>query len=64
MKIHVDYGRCEGHGMCVTTAPDVFALDDDGVVQYAFDGHEVPAAQMKEAQFAADTCPVAALRVE
>lgn len=26
MKVHVDYDLCQGHGMCVLEAPEVFAL--------------------------------------
>jgi ferredoxin len=29
MKVIVDYDRCEGHGRCVLTAPEVFALRED-----------------------------------
>ena len=29
MRVIVDYDRCEGHGRCVLTAPDVFALGED-----------------------------------
>jgi ferredoxin len=29
IKVHVDADLCEGHGQCVTAAPQVFAMDDD-----------------------------------
>jgi ferredoxin len=29
MKVIVDYDRCEGHGRCVLTAPEVFELRSD-----------------------------------
>lgn len=28
--IVVDFERCEGHGLCEQTAPEVFRLDDEG----------------------------------
>ena len=32
MKIAADRARCEGHGLCADTAPEVYDLDDDAVV--------------------------------
>lgn len=64
MRISVDYERCEGHGICAVSAPDVFSLDDDGLVRYAYQGQDVPDSVTSDAQFAANTCPVAALRPE
>jgi ferredoxin len=32
MKIHVDYARCEGHGLCADQAPTLFSLNDDAVL--------------------------------
>ena len=29
MKVIVDYDRCEGHGRCVLTVPEVFELRSD-----------------------------------
>lgn len=29
-RIVVDVDRCEGHGLCEQTAPEVFRLDDEG----------------------------------
>jgi ferredoxin len=29
MRVIVDYDRCEGHGRCVLTAPEVFQLRED-----------------------------------
>jgi ferredoxin len=31
MKVMVDPDRCEGHARCVELAPEVFALNDDGL---------------------------------
>lgn len=59
--IEIDRGRCEGHGMCEQTAPEVFRLDDDGEPQLLFD--EVPEELGSKAETAVRVCPVAALRL-
>jgi ferredoxin len=62
MRIAADRDRCEGHGLCVDTAPEVYDLDDDAVVVLR---HEVvPAALERRAEAGARVCPVAALRIE
>ncbi|NLT31620.1 MAG: ferredoxin, partial [Propionibacterium sp.] len=33
MKIVADLNKCQGHGLCVVTAPDVFDQGEDGLVQ-------------------------------
>ena len=32
MRVSIDMDLCQGHGVCVTEAPRVFQLDEDGVV--------------------------------
>jgi ferredoxin len=32
MRVLVDRTLCQGHGQCAVVAPDVFDLDDDGVM--------------------------------
>jgi ferredoxin len=64
VKITVDQDRCEGHGLCEEQAPDVYALDDDGVVVYAFEGRDLPAELVEAARVGASVCPVAALRAQ
>lgn len=61
MKVNVDYDRCEGHGMCVLQAADAFELDDDGELDYKFDGQDVPAEMEGEVRAAIDACPITAL---
>lgn len=61
MKIEADRNRCEGHGLCADTAPEVYELDDDAIVVVR---HEVvPTELEREAEAGARVCPVAALRV-
>ncbi|HWD05911.1 MAG TPA: ferredoxin [Amycolatopsis sp.] len=60
-SVIVDEDRCEGHGLCQDTAPDVFDLDDDGPVVVRYDA--IPPALTRQAETGARVCPVAALRV-
>jgi ferredoxin len=62
MKILLDSKRCEGHGVCAETAPELFRLDDDGDLVVLFDGDEVPAGQEDASASAVRVCPVGALR--
>ncbi len=43
MRVIVDLDRCEGHARCVELAPEVFALNDDGMseVLIAYPGEEL-----------------------
>jgi len=54
--------ECIGCGLCESTAPEVFAINDDGLAEAIVD--EVPADMESEAQEAADNCPVSAIEVE
>jgi ferredoxin len=31
IEVHVDRRRCEGHGLCIELAPELFDIDDDDV---------------------------------
>jgi ferredoxin len=61
-RILVDFERCEGHGLCEQTAPEVFRLDDEGDLHLAQE--EVPADQESVVAAAVRVCPVAALKVQ
>jgi ferredoxin len=63
MRVHVDLERCEGHGRCYVTAPELFEPDDIG------NGHEigdgtVPAGMEDKARLAVANCPERAIDVE
>ena len=62
MRVAADRDRCEGHGLCADTAPEVYDLDDDAVVVLRYE--VVPPALERKAEGGARVCPVAALRVE
>ena len=63
MKVHVDQSRCEGHGRCYATAPELFDADDIG------NGHEigdgtVPVDLVHKAELAVANCPEQAITIE
>jgi ferredoxin len=63
VKVLLDRDLCQGHGMCVLEAPDVFALDkDDDQVRLLA---EEPDESWREAVMkAVRYCPTAALSVQ
>lgn len=61
-RIVVDFDRCEGHGLCEQTAPEVFQLDDEGELRLT--GEEVTAEHEGAVAAAVRVCPVAALKVQ
>ena len=62
MRIVADRERCEGHGLCADTAPEVYELDDDAIVVLLHES--IPPELERKAEGGARVCPVAALRVE
>ena len=44
MKIVVDYDLCQGHAVCQSEAPAVFAVEDKGQVKVL---HEDPAEEVR-----------------
>ncbi len=63
MKLSVEFGRCEGHGLCEEAAPELFRLDDEGDLLVLYDtSADIPAGQEPAAERAVRVCPVGALR--
>lgn len=62
MRVIADFARCEGHGLCEATAPAVYRLDDEGMVELLVE--DVPTSLEAAAAAGARVCPVAALRVQ
>jgi ferredoxin len=62
MKVYADLDTCEGYANCVIAAPDVFDVDDSGVV-VVLDAHPGE-AERETVEEAVRSCPVAALRIE
>jgi ferredoxin len=63
MRITADADRCEGHGLCVERAPELFDLDDDAVVVVKVTG-DLPEDLVAKAESGVRVCPVAAQRAE
>ncbi|MFE4679969.1 ferredoxin [Streptomyces sp. NBC_01280] len=61
MKVVVDMNKCQDHGQCVFSAPDVFQLDDTGRLAYVSDPDDALRDDVEEA---ADVCPLQAIRIE
>ncbi|GHH66764.1 hypothetical protein GCM10017673_12840 [Streptosporangium violaceochromogenes] len=63
MKLTVDRTLCDGNGVCMGIAPDVFDVDDDLVLHIA---DEIPGDPVVHAQIrqAVTSCPVLALTLE
>lgn len=60
MRVTVDLSRCQGYANCVSTAPDIFDLDDDSG-QAVVLADEVAPEQLDAARQAVDMCPVQAI---
>jgi ferredoxin len=63
MKIRVDPALCQGHNRCVTIAPALFNIDDEGFASAAGDGTVAP-GQADLAELAVDNCPEQAIRLD
>ena len=61
MRITADLNKCDGYANCIVAAPDVFRLDDRGLVELLLEAP--PDALAAEVEDAVSSCPVAALRV-
>jgi ferredoxin len=59
MKISVDVDKCIGSGGCVIACPEVFDLDDDGIV-VLLDANP-PDALTSKVEAAIDACPAAVI---
>ena len=62
MKVVVDPGLCDLHGLCVETAPDVFEIGDDGLLHVL---NETPPESVRaRVDKAVRECPTGAISVE
>ena len=61
MKIAVDRHLCQGHAVCQSEAPEVFAVEDKGQVQLL---DEEPAETLRaKVEMAVTYCPTHALKI-
>jgi ferredoxin len=62
MRVRVDADLCQGHGVCVSEAPAVFQLEDDGPVTILL---ESPPAELRaKIADALRYCPTGAISLE
>lgn len=57
-----DRGACCGYGVCADVCPEVFKLDEAGLVYV--ENEIVPSELVSRAKEAAESCPQLALRLE
>lgn len=62
MRATVDADECTGCGLCVSTCPEVFDMNDDDIAIVI--ATPVPADAQDTCQEAADDCPTEAISVE
>lgn len=58
MRVHVDLDKCDSNALCVLVAPEVFHLDQDGVLRYYNNPDE---SLLSDIEDAAASCPVQAI---
>ena len=63
-RIHIDTGRCSGHGRCYTLAPDVFDPDEEGFPVLLTETVEDDPQLLHDVQTAVDGCPERAISME
>jgi NAD(P)-dependent dehydrogenase (short-subunit alcohol dehydrogenase family) len=61
-KLTADFGACQGYANCVDAAPEVYDIDDDGVVVLI--RQEITEEERPRIEEAARSCPVNALTIE
>ncbi|WP_331771321.1 ferredoxin (plasmid) [Embleya sp. NBC_00888] len=61
MKVVVDMDRCQDHGQCVFSAPEVFRINASGRLEFVGEPDEALRDAVEEA---ADVCPLQAITIE
>jgi ferredoxin len=61
LKVEIDKAACCAYGLCAEICPDVYKLDDNGIVYV--DNELVPEGMEELAQEGADACPQMAIKV-
>ncbi len=62
MKVIVDMDKCQDHGQCAFSAPEVFEINADGKLVVLNDSPDE--ALRDSVEEAADVCPVQAIAIE
>lgn len=62
MRVIVDLSNCDLHGLCVEAAPEVFEIDDNGVLKVLI---EAPPEDLRaKVEKAARECPTGAITIQ
>ena len=62
MKVIVDLSNCDLHGLCVEAAPEVFEIDDNGVLKVLI---ESPPPELRaKVEKAVRECPTGAITIQ
>lgn len=58
MKVYVDRKLCDNHGQCAISAPNVFRINAEGILEYE---EMVDESLRNDVEDAIDVCPVQAI---
>jgi ferredoxin len=67
MKVVVDLTKCQDHGQCVYSAPQIFSLDENGKLAFrhvatdTYVSDDLDESLIDAAEEAADVCPLQAI---
>lgn len=61
IKVIVDADKCQHYGQCTFEAPEVFEMNDDGLLEYK---DEVDDALLEKVEAAVDICPMQAISIQ
>ncbi|WP_313053522.1 ferredoxin [Pseudomonas lopnurensis] len=61
-RVVADRSRCCGYGLCAAVCPEIYKLDEDGIVYLATD--RVPTEHEEQAREGAAACPAEAIWLE
>lgn len=62
MRIVVDRTKCSSIGLCEATAPDIFEIGPDGMLNIPSD--DIPENRRTDLEQACENCPTQALSIE
>lgn len=60
-KVEVDYDLCQGHANCMAEAPEIFRVDDKGILTVLQESPDN--ILLKKAQIAEKYCPTSAIKI-
>ncbi|MDG1904335.1 MAG: ferredoxin [Arenicella sp.] len=61
-KVTADTAQCCGYGLCAQMCPEVYTLDDNGIVY--IENESIPNELLDEAKEGAECCPAQVLSIE